>query len=55
MPDSCFARALREGLSGQPVFQGEYPGRSFEPGFLQALLFYEGERVKGAESGPEVV
>ncbi len=26
----------------QPVCKGEYPGWSFEPGFFQTLLFYEG-------------
>jgi hypothetical protein len=31
----------------QPVFQGEYPGWSFEPGCVQALLFYEGVEGRG--------
>jgi hypothetical protein len=30
-------------LSGQSVFQGEYPGWSFEPCLLQALSRLQGE------------
>jgi hypothetical protein len=41
------------GICRPPVFQGDYPGWRFEPGCSQATSFFT--KVKGAESGPEVV
>jgi hypothetical protein len=32
------------GICRQPVFQGDYPGWSFEPGCSGYFFFHEGER-----------